>query len=160
MSRSEEMSSPRRKPDNTWWISIAGLIVLLAFTHGADLLLSFLRKRNASTFALGKVVLGSHALIALLLAILVLLLAWFVLIRAVRNVWIASLYLLTGLLIVSYPSLWFYTGFLYDWLPFGVRGFLAKFLLTSTLTYYAGGFVAVIGLLSLIRRGREKNDPR
>jgi hypothetical protein len=159
MSRSEEMGSPRRKPDNTWWISIAGLIVLLVFTHGADILLSFLRRRNASTFALGKAVLGSQALIALLLAILVLLLAWFVLIRAVRNVWVASLYLLIGLLIVSYPSLWF-AGFLYNWLPFGVRGFLADFLLTSTLTYYAGGFVVVIGFLSLIRPRGEKNDPR
>ena len=159
MSISEEMNSPRRKPDNTWWISIAGLIVLLVFTHGADLLLSFLRRRNASTFALGKVVFGSHALFTLLLAILVLLLAWFVLIRALRNVWVASLYLLIGLLIVSSPSLWF-AGFLGDWLPFGVKGFLANFLLPYTLTYYAGGFVAAIGFLSLIRQGREKNDPR
>jgi hypothetical protein len=153
-----EMSYIKRRSDPPWWISIAALFVLLVFTHGADLLLSHLRQRNISSFNLGPALFGSRAILTLLLALGLLLLAWLVLIRIPSNAWVASLYLLIGLLIVSFPLLWF-VGLLYNWLPFPLGRFLADFLLADPmLTYSAGGFVAAIGLFAIIRSSREKTD--
>ena len=152
------MSHSKHRSDHLWWISIAALIVILVFTHGADLLLWHLRQRNISTFNLGPALFGSRALFALLLALGLLLLAWLVLIRAPCNAWVASLYLLIGLLIVSFPLLWF-VGLLYNWLPGPVGRFLADFLLTDpVLTYYTGGFAAAIGLFAVIRLTKKKTD--
>ena len=154
------MNHSKQKSNPSWWISIAFLLIFLMVTYGADLFLSYLRQRNESTFDLGIAILISRALFDLLLALGLLLLAWLVLVRTPSNPWVAVIYLLIGLFIVFLPLLWL-TGLLYDWIftrsPLG--HFLSDFLSTNRmLTYYAGGFVAVIGLFGIIRSSREKTD--
>lgn len=95
---------------------------------------------------------GIRTLITLLLATLLLLLFWFVLDRAPRNVWIAAIYLLTGLFIVVSPEIYFTPAL--GWL-------IPQFMIASVLSFpsymlFAGGFVAIMGLFILILPSRER----
>ncbi len=126
-------------------ISILGLVAVLTIARGLDAILEALRRRNAVTFDLPYAILWSQTVIALVLAALLLLLAWFVILRAPRNPWISALYLLAGSLLVLGPQIYF-TPALAVWIP--------EFLFTSVASrgsylFTAGGFIAVIGLLSL-----------
>ena len=100
------------------------------------------------------VVFWAYALIALLLAPIWLLLAWFVLIRSPRNVWVALVFLLSGLFIVIYPAL-YYTPALCCWLPT-----IAPIQITPTMfVFSSGGFAAIMGLSSLVLpRGSRSNE--
>jgi hypothetical protein len=145
----------------SWWISITSLITILALAFGAQSLLSYLSERNASTFQLNDEILGVRTIIVLLLPICLLLLAWFVLIRSLKNVWVAFFFSFIGLLIILYPSLSF-AGLFYNWLPRSISRLLSAFILAkSRLVYYSGGFIAATGLLALCRpRSENSRSPR
>ena len=134
-------------------VSIIGLIVVLGAAWGFDRWIEFLDHRNAQTFSLVWAILWSYPLIALLLAALLLLLAWFVLSQAPRNVWISLVFLIVGLIIVSYPTLIF-TPALCCWVPY-----IGPLQLARTLYLFSsGGFVAIIGLFGLILPHKARND--
>jgi hypothetical protein len=126
-------------------VSIAGLVLLLAIARGADALMEFLKRRNAETFDLNSVVFGSYTLIGLAFAALTLLLFWFMLNRAPRNVWIALLYVLAGTFVVIYPDLSF-TPALCCWFP----PFDPFIVLPTSYLSFSGAFIAIIGLYMLI----------
>ncbi len=138
-------------PRHRGWISILGLVAVLAIARGLDAILESLRRRNAVTFELSYVILWSQTLIALVLAGLLLLLAWFVLLRAPRNSWIAGLYLVIGAVLVLGPQLYF-TPALSARIPEFVFSSIA---ITGSYQFLAGGFIFVIGLLSLILPRRD-----
>ena len=125
--------------------SVVGLIVVLGTARGIDALMAILQHRNAETFSLNSVILWSYALITLFLAAILLLLFWFVLNRAARNVWVAMIYLLTGLLIVVYPAIYL-TPALCCWFP----QFDASVLSPTSFMFSSGGFIAIVGLFMLI----------
>ncbi len=125
--------------------SVVGLIVVLAIAWGLDALLTYLRHLGP-TLALFTVVLWAQPLGSLLLAALLLLLFWFMLTRAPRNVWIAALYLLVGLYLTFFLLL-YYVPAIGSWLPPVFYGML---LSVNSYTSLAGSFIAVIGLFMLI----------
>jgi hypothetical protein len=134
-----------RKYNYSGGLSAVGLLIALGMARGFDTFISFLQQRNAETFFLPFVILWSYALLTLLLATILLLLFWFVFSRASRNIWIALFYLLIGLFIVSYPTLYFTP--IFCCLP---PIFETFFLPAQTIMFYSGGFIAIIGLFALI----------
>ena len=137
-----------RKRNLYWVYSLIGLIIVLGIALGSDFLMTLLTHRNAETFSLTYILFWSYGLIALLVAAASLLLFWFVLNRAPRNIWVALIFLLTGLFIVAFPILYFTP-------PFGTLFFRLPQLseiLTSprSFTFFAGGLIAVTGLFALI----------
>ena len=134
-------------------VSIIGLIVVLGVAWGFDTWMEFLSHRNAQTFSLVWVIFWSYPLIALFLAAILLLLAWFVLSQAPGNVWISLVFLIVGLFIVIYPALVF-TPALCCWVPY-----IGPLQLSRTMYLFSsGGFVAIIGLFGLILPNKDRND--
>jgi hypothetical protein len=136
----------RRNSSQSGFLSVAGLVAVLAIARGFDAVMAFLRHRNAETLELFSLILWSQVLIAVLLAALLLLLFWLVVIRAPRNAWIAALYLLTGLWIVLAPVI-YRAPPLNQWIPDFVFAFVYS---ASSYTFLAGAFVLVMGLFILI----------
>ena len=130
--------------------SVIGLIIVLGITLGSDFLMTSLIHRNAVAFGTFSPTffLWSYVLLALLLAATSLLLFWFVLNRGPRNIWVALIFLLTGLFIVTYPILYLTPAFggLFYHLP------QLKDILSSpqSYTFFSGGFIAITGLFTLI----------
>jgi hypothetical protein len=132
--------------------SAVGLIAVLGITRGLDASMAFVRRPNAEPLLSPFLFLWGQTLITLLLATLLLLLFWFMLDRAPRNVWIAALYLLTGLFIVASPEIYFTPAL--SWL-------IPQFMIASVVSFrsymlFAGGFVAIMGLFILILPSRER----
>ncbi len=134
--------------------SVIGLIVVLGITGGLDAFIAFLHHRNRELSSLfyAFFFFWSQTLIALLLAAILLFLSWFVLYRARRSIWVAVLYLLTGLYIVLTPEIYF-TPALSDWMP---QWIFNTVVLPDSHMYVAGGFIAILGLFSLILPGPER----
>jgi hypothetical protein len=141
-----------RKSNNPVLVSITGLIGVLGIAWGCDGLIHFLYYLGVETFLLNYVILWAYALIALVLAAIWLLLAWFVLIQAPRNTWVSMVFLLSGLFIVAYPAL-YYTPALCCGLPD-----IAAIQLAPTMYLYSsGGCVAIIGLAGLVWTRKKEN---
>jgi len=87
-----------------------GLIIVLGIALGSDFLMTSLIHPNTGTFS-PITILWSYVLIALILAAASLLFFWFVLNRVPRNIWVALVFLLPGLFIVTYPILYFTPAF-------------------------------------------------
>ena len=132
--------------------SVVALVAVLGVIWGVDAFMAFLRRPNAEPFFSPFIFIWVQSLINLLLAALLLLLFWFVLDRVPRNVWVAVIYLLTGLFIVFSQEIYFVPAL--AWL-------IPRFMLGSILSFpsyllLAGGFVAIMGLFILILPGRER----
>jgi len=141
-----------RKSNNPVLVSITGLIGVLGIAWGCDGLIHFLNYLGVETFLLNYFILWFYALIALVLAAIWLLLAWFVLIQAPRNSWVSLVFLLSGLFIVAYPAL-YYTPALCCGLPD-----IAAIQLAPTMYLYSsGGCVAIIGLAGLVLARKKEN---
>ena len=141
-----------RKSNNPVLVSITGLIGVLGIAWGCDGLIHFLNYLGMEMFVLNYVILWAYALIALVLASIWLLLAWFVLIQAPRNTWVSLVFLLSGLFIVAYPAL-YYTPALCCELPD-----IAAIQLAPTMSLYSsGGCVAIIGLAGLVLARKKEN---
>lgn len=126
-------------------VSMIGLIAVLGIAWGFDALIQYLYNRNELTFSLSLTITWSLALFALLLAAILLLLAWFVLSQAPRNIWISLVFLIVGLFIVTYPALAF-TPLFCCWVPY-----IGPLQISRTMYLFSsGGFIAIIGLLDLV----------
>ena len=132
--------------------SIVGLIAVLGITFGLDAFMAYLGQRSAQTFSLTYVILWTRALSSFLLAALLLLLFWFVLTRAPRSVWIATLYLLVGLFLGFFQMLYFVPA-IGGWMP---RFFYGLLISATSYTILAGSFIAIIGLFMLVLPRRDK----
>ena len=142
-----------RKSNNPVFVSITGLIGVLGIAWGCDGLIHFLNYLGVETFLLNYFILWVYALIALVLAAIWLLLAWFVLIQAPRNTWVSLVFLLSGLFIVAYPAL-----YLTPALCCGLPDITAIQLAPTMSLFSSGGYVAVIGLAGLVLRRGEKTS--
>ena len=139
------------KPFNRVVVSVCALIVVLVVEVGCDGLMRFLKSINIEMLTLNYVILWVYALMALVTAAGWLLLAWFVLDREARNVWVGVIFLLVGLAIIVYPAL-YYTPALCCWLG----DFPTVYFVPTSYVYSSGGFVAVLGLVELaLRRGNK-----
>ena len=128
--------------------SVIGLIVVLGIALGSDFLMASLGRRNAVTFSLTFIIFWSNVLLALLVTAASLLLFWFVLNQAPRNIWVALIFLLAGLLIVTYPVLYFIPTLGGSFYP---PPQLNNILLSShSYTSSLGGIIAVTGLFAFI----------
>jgi hypothetical protein len=76
-----------------------------------------------------------------------------VLIRLPGNIWVSLVYLLCGLFIVAYPALYYSPA-----LCCGLPDLAAIQLAPSMYLYASGGWLAVIGLVGSIWRGRKKKE--
>ena len=150
-NKSEGGTGMIRKSNFPMVISITGLIVVLGIAWGFDTLMRFLNYQKLELFFLNFVIFWLYAFFSLLLAALLLLLAWFVIIQTPRNVWVSLVFLLIGLFIVIYPALYF-TPALCCWLP-NIDVLLESF---TSYILFSGGFIAIIGLLALtLPRGKR-----
>jgi uncharacterized membrane protein len=128
--------------------SVIGLIVVLGIAFGSDFLMTSLTHRNAETFSLTYIIFWSYSLLAVLVAAASLSLFWFVLNRAPRNIWVAMIFLLTGLFIATYPILYFIPALGGSFSP---PPQLNNILLSPhSYTFSAGSLIAVTGLFALI----------
>ncbi len=127
--------------------SVFGLIIVLGIALGSDFLMASLTHLNTETFSVTSIIL-SYILLALLSAATSLLLFWFVLNRASRNIWVALIFLLSGLFIVTYPILYFMPAFggLFYRLP-QLNNILLSF---HSYIFSSGSLIAVTGLFTLI----------
>ena len=128
-------------------LSVVGLIVLLVIARWLDTLTAYVRRHMALLVNPPyDLILWTPALTSLLLAGLLLLLFWFVLTRAPRNVWIAALYLLVGLFLAFSRVLYFVPA-ISGWVPPSLSAALVSPASYAALT---GSFIAIIGLFMLI----------
>jgi len=140
-----------RNHKNLGLFSVVALFAVLGVSWGLDAFIAYLVQRNGETFTLPYVILWTKALSFLLLAVLLLLLFWFLLTVAPRNVWIATLYLLIGLFFGFFQVLYFIPA-----IGGGMPRFFYDLLLSvNSYTILAGSFLAVIGLFMLILPRRE-----
>ncbi len=126
-------------------LSIIGAIVILGIAWIHDAASRFYNLNNMELYLLNFISLWVYPLIALLLAAALLILAWFVLIYAPRNIWTSLLFLITGLFIRFYLAIYL-TPPLGLWLP------SIDILLNTTISYLSSSssFIAMIGLFAII----------
>jgi asparagine N-glycosylation enzyme membrane subunit Stt3 len=142
-----------RKFDFSATVSVLGLIVVFGTAWGLDTLLAYLLKRNAETFGLFFAIQWANGFSVLFVAAFLLSLFWFVIMRAPRNIWVALIYLVTGLFIVVYPVL-YYISAIHSWLPH----IEALVSMCSSHLHYSGGFVAIMGLSALLFTKGKRAD--
>jgi hypothetical protein len=136
-----------QRPNYHGLLSVVGLIVVLVIARWLDTFAAYVRRHMALLVNPPyDVVLWTPALTSLLLAALLLLLFWFVITRAPRNVWIAALYLIVGLFLAFTQALYF-VPVISGWVPAFLYAPLVSPASYATLT---GSFIAVTGLFMLI----------
>ncbi len=137
-----------RRPNVQAGVPVVGLLIVLAIAAGLDTLATSLTSptRFPPLSQMLLIFIGTHVLAYLLLAAALLLLFWYVLVRAPRNPWIAVLFLLVGLYIASAQAL-YYVPLLSSWWP---RFFEGAINSRTSYTVLSGSFLAIMGLLMLI----------
>jgi len=126
-------------------VSIVGFFVVLGIAWGSDTISRFYNLNNMEPHVLNFIYLWFYPLITLLLAAILLILAWFVLIQAPRNVWISLVFLVTGLFLVFYLALYYIPAL-------GVPSIDVLLNTHTSFLNSSGGFIAIIGLLTLVLR--------
>ena len=127
--------------------SVIGLIIVLGMALGSDFLMISLTHRMAGPNS-PIIIIWSYIILALLLATALLLLFWYAFNRGPRTVWVALIYLLIGLFLVTYPILYFTPAFggLFYRLPQ-----LNDILISPhSYTFSSSGFIALTGLFIII----------
>ncbi len=123
---------------------LLGMIVLLGIAYGCEVLLEFLKARNAVTFDLNYLIIASYAPMMMLVSLAALLLFWDLIVHSYRSLGMGIFYLLVGILIVLAPFL-YYTPIL-GWLQPPFPGVLYP----NSPFYFAGALVGMIGLLMIV----------
>lgn len=135
------------------FLSALGLIGLLAIARGLDAFSLYARQHMALLVNPPyDLILWTPALSSLLLAAVLLLLFWFMLTRAPRNVWIAAVYLLVGTF-VAFARVLYFVPAISGWVP---PSLYAPVVSPASYTALTGSFIALIGLFMLVappRRG-------
>jgi hypothetical protein len=127
-------------------LSAVGLIVVLVIARWLDAFTASVRRHVPLVNPPYDLILWTPGLTSLLLAALLLLLFWFVLTQARRNVWIAALYLLVGLFLAFSRALYFVPE-VSGWVPSTLYAALVS---PESHTALTGSFVALTGLFMLI----------
>lgn len=129
-------------------LSVIGMIAVLGVAGGLDALLAYFGRPSAPAFN-PWASLYSQALGSLLMAALLLLLFWFVLVRAPRNAWVAAVYLIVGSFL-AFSTVLYYVPAIGSWWPV----FFTSILSATSHMIVAGGFIAMMGLFMLVLPGR------
>ena len=132
-------------------ISIAAMVAILAIAYGLDRWVLFLREAISRGELFAQWVLLSYSLGHLLLAVLLLALFVWMVLRAQVGRWMAWAYLITGLAISLYPAVYF--------TPIGQLLRLDRIPIIDPRSFFitAGAFLAVTGAVHLWKRGRTEN---
>ncbi len=133
-----------RSRDYLGALSVIAMIVVLAIARGLDALIAYFGRPSAPTFN-PWASLYSQALGSVLLAALLLLLFWFVLVRAPRSAWVAAVYLFVGLFL-AFSTVLYYVPAIGSLWPV----FFTTILSATSHIIVAGGFIAVMGVFMLI----------
>jgi hypothetical protein len=129
-------------------LSIMGLVLVLAIARGFEAFMAYLVKRNAQTFSLPYIIMWSYVFFILILAAILLLLFWYILNQTPRKVWVSMVFLLIGSYNTTSPMLYFTP--LFCCLPPQMESLLFPPSSYMSYTFLSGGFVAIIGLFTLI----------
>lgn len=127
------------------------LLAVLLFSQGLDTLIQAQITRNTETFALTSVILVIYSFTVLLLAAALLALFWLLLNRLPRNRLTGVIYLLAGLFIVFYPTLYFFEPFT----PL-ISSFSSLLLSRGSYLFITGGFVSMMGFVLLFSVKHKK----
>jgi hypothetical protein len=127
-------------------ISLAGLTAVLLMAYGFERWSLLLRQRGADTLTLTPF-LWLASIANLLLAVALLLLAWFVTNRANRSRFVSLIFIVVGLLITFATAITFSaTSRL---LPLGIM----EYLTPNSRVVYAAAIIAATGIAGLILQG-------
>lgn len=126
-------------------ISLAGLVIVFFLAYGFDRLIMAFQQAASAAFALSTF-LWLSGIANLVLAGALLLLAWYVNIRAARSRLVSVIFIVLGLL-VTFTSALIFTFFA-TLPPLGIYEYLTPY----SQVVVAAGLVAVIGIAGLIPR--------
>ena len=125
-------------------------LIGLAAIYALDNWLHNLQLQGSSTFNIAPYIWAS-SIANLIVAALILLLAWYTLWKKRKNVLIATFFTLVGLIWAFYPVIIFLTGIDFFWLPaVAFRGPASLFLTASA-------FIAGIGILTFLLPEHQQN---
>lgn len=127
-------------------LSFVGLVVTFAAAYGFERLVTHMRVQLGVTpsVALGKSLFWVEAIALLVLAAMLLLLAWYVISRTRRDIWVGVLFAVVGLVFTFVVAIeWSLESF---WFPARVTEFAAH----KSYGHYVAAFVAVIGIACLV----------
>jgi len=133
-------------------VSFAGLLATFAVAYGFERLVAHMRAELEVTLSgtLAKSIPWVQSLAIVVLAAMLLLLAWYVVFRANRDMWVGAVFIVVGLVLTfnvamatSLGSFW-----LFDRLP--------RFAAYNSYGHYVAAFAAVIGIACLVAPKRLK----
>lgn len=121
------------------------MAAMIALAFAMDRLFDYLRDKNTETFSLNYVILWLYPLITIILVLCLLALIWYTLFRVEVDKVMLVVYLVIGVIILLYVPLVMTTGILAE----QTRA-LMVILMPGSRVYWAGAFLAAIGLVGLI----------
>ncbi len=124
-------------------MALIGLVIVFILAYGFDLWIAALQRTATTTFAIAPF-LWLSSIANLILAGVLLLLAWFVNMRAANRRLIAVIFVIVGLLVTFASALTFTT--LSTLPPLGI----AEFLTPNSRVSFVAAFIVVVGIGGLI----------
>jgi len=133
-------------------LSIVGLVATFGVAYGFERLVTHVRAELGVTVSatLAKSIPWVQSLAIVVLAVMLLLLAWYVVFRAKRDIWVGAVFIVVGLVLTfnvaiatSLGSFW-----LFDRLP--------RFAAYNSYGHYVAAFAAVIGIACLVAPKRRR----
>ena len=128
---------------------VIALVLILGMAYGLEVLLEFLRVRNAMTFDLHYIIMGTYLLSTFLVSACTFLLFWSGINHSSWRMGIGIIFFIIGSLILLAPIL-YYTPFL----PRVIQNF-PRPLFPQSIFYFTGGMVAAVGLLMIVLPGQK-----
>lgn len=121
------------------------MVAAIVLAFGMDRLFEYLREKNAETFNLNYAILWFYPVVNLVLALCLLALIWYMLVRVGVDKIMLAVYLVIGLIILIYVPLVMTTGILAQ-----QTQSLLVILMPGSRVYWVGAFLTAIGLIGLI----------
>lgn len=123
-------------------LALISVLLIFSLAFGLDQWIAFLNARSAVAFSQGILTLLSYPLAAFVLAVCLLFLFWFIVIETEASRWIGGIFVLSGAVILLYPT----SAFLFRFGSPTVLGYLEP----KTFLFISGAFITATGLLSLL----------
>ncbi len=133
------------------WISLAGMIVVLALAFGLDIAVAFIRAENERSFDIGLWrLIALFDVVELAFAVSIVAFVWFFLFKGMQSAMISSIALIVGLMLFFSFQLRMLFPNLSTEIFFGP---LDRFAIVTPLTYlfHTGALFAVMGAAGLLR---------
>ncbi len=127
-------------------LSFVGLVVAFAAAYGFERLVWHMRTQVGETASggLAKATLWVESVAPFVLAAVLLFLAWYVVFRVKRDIWVGAVFVVVGL-VLAFVTAWEWSlG--WSWLSNEV----ARFAAHKSYGHFVAAFVAVIGIASLV----------